>query len=172
MTFGYSRTTTLSEYCRFNDRSRECKNPQENVMKTTAVVVMMMLAATAKAQFAPERAYFAKASYSQSINTARTEQSYLSCLRTGNDGVIESALAHVAMMKLTVPWNESKATMEKVGDVARTATSPEIRYKAFLTKAVLEDPRMFLGIASSGCNTPDELFSLLASRLISQYAAR
>jgi hypothetical protein len=141
------------------------EDPQENVMKTAAVVVMVMLATTGKAQLTSERAYFAKGGDSRSINAAKTEQSYLSCLRTGNDGVIESALAHVAMIKLVIPWNESKATMEKVGEIARTATSPEIRYKAFLTKAVLEDPRMFSGIASSGCNTPDELFSLLASRL-------
>jgi hypothetical protein len=141
---------------------------KEDVMKKT-LVTLMMLAATAFAE-TKEHAYFGVSAAPTATNTVRAERGYLACLTTENDGVMESALAHVAMMKLT----GSDCTMleSRVAGVARTAASPEIRYKAFLTGKVLTNPDVFGSLAMGSYETPDELFGAIASRLGEYYAAR
>lgn len=141
-------------------------------MKTyAAVVAIMMLAATGSAQTTTAK-YFADESLYRSLNAARVEQGYLACLTMANDGVVESALAQIAMMKLMKVVDGSEAVRTRVAAIARTAASQELRYKAFLTKTVLEDPRMFDTIATTGYESADELFGAIASRMSECYAAR
>lgn len=135
-------------------------------MKTAAVVVALMMAGAVYAgESSTERSYFANAAMYQSVNTAKAERGYLGCLHSRHEGVTESALAHVAMMKLAVPQGEFKALKAGVTEVARKAANPELRYKAWLTASVLENPELFGGIARGEFNSADELFGALASRL-------
>ncbi len=136
-----------------------------------AVVAMMMLAAAVSAQTTNVK-YFADESLYGSLNVTRAERGYLTCLNIGNDGVVESALAQIAMMKLMKATDGSEAMRTKVAAIARTAASQELRYKAFLTKTVLEDPGMFDTIARTGYESADELFGAIASRMSEYYAAR
>jgi hypothetical protein len=130
----------------------------------------MILAATANAQTTNVK-YFADEALYNSPNALRAERSYVECLGSDNDGVIESALAHVTMMKLMNVMDDNEALRTKVAALARKASSAELRYKAFLTKSVLENPAMFRNLASTSYDGPDELFSAVASRLSECYAA-
>jgi hypothetical protein len=135
-------------------------------MKTATVVAMVILAGTMYAQEnTSERGYFANVSRYAQVSTVWAEQGYLGCLQSNNEGVMESALAHVAMMKLAVPAGEYKALKTKVAQIARTAATPEVRYKAFLTAKVLEQPEIFRSVAREGYGTADDFFAALASRL-------
>ena len=116
--------------------------------------------------------YFASPTSYSHANTAKAERGYMACIATANDGVVESALAHVAMMKLAIPENDYRLLKSRVAEVARTAASPETRYKAFLTGTVLENPDIFAGVARTGYESADELFGALASRLGAYYAAK
>ena len=140
-------------------------------MKTyTVLFALTILAATSYAR-SDEHGYFADPSGYRDASFARAERGYLACLATTNDGVIESALAHVAMMKLEVPDADYSLLESRVAGVARTAASPETRYKAFLTGMVLTSPDILKGFRT-GYDTADEFFGAIASRLGEYYAAR
>ena len=148
------------------------KRIEEDVMKTYTVLVALMTLAAASTARSNEPGYFSStASYSHT-NIAKAERGYMACLATANDGVVESALAHVAMMKLAMPDGDYRTLESRVAEVARTAASPETRYKAFLTEMVLKDAKIFEGVATSGYESADGLFGALASRLGEYYAAR
>lgn len=135
-------------------------------MKTAAVVAIVMIAATMSAQGAnPEQGYFANVARHNEISTINAGKRYLACLQSNNEGVVESALAHVAMMKLAVPGVKYDALKKKVSQIARNAATPELRYKAFLTANVLDQPEVFKSVIRESYSTPDELFATLASRL-------
>ena len=142
-------------------------------MKTAVMVTMMILAASVYAQDGTqEQGYFTNPAKYLGMPVAKAERSYLACLQSNNEGVVESALAQVAMMKLVLPTCESKALQEKVGQMSRKAANPEMRYKAFLTANVLEQPQVFSGIESGRYNSADELFDVVATRLSRFYAMR
>jgi hypothetical protein len=142
-------------------------------MKTTAAVVALMMAGAVYArEGTPERGYFANAARYQSVSTAKVERAYLGCLHSGHEGITESALAHVAMMKLAVPEARFKALKAGVIEVSRKAANPELRYKAWLTESVLEHPELFGGIIPGEYNSADELFGALASRLCTRSTTR
>ena len=103
-------------------------------MKSAVVVAIVMIAATMSAQGAnTEQGYFANVARHNDVSAINAGQRYLSCLQSNNEGVVESALAHVAMMKLAVPGGKYDALKTKVSQIARRAATPELRYKAFLT---------------------------------------
>ena len=135
-------------------------------MKSAVVVAIVMIAATMSAQGAnPGQGYFANVARHNEVSAINAGQRYLSCLQSNNEGVIESALAHVAMMKLVVPGGKYDALKTKVSQIARRAATAELRYKAFLTAKVLEQPEIFKSVVRESYSTPDELFATLASRL-------
>jgi hypothetical protein len=138
----------------------------EEVMKTAAAFVALMMAGAVYAgENTPEHGYFATTSRYQSVNTVKAERAYRTCLLSRHEGITESALAHVAMMKLAIPECEFKELKAGVREVARTAANPELRYKAWLITRVLEHPEIFSGITHGEYNSADELFGALASRL-------
>jgi len=139
-------------------------------MKTAAVVAMMVIALQANAQ-APEQPYFGASARYERLGTGGG-RIYLAALASENDGVVESALAHVAMMKLVRPDAGCPALREAVERTARTADTQELQYKAYLTLRVLDDPGLFKGLERGGYAAADEFFGAAASRLAMHYAAR
>lgn len=135
-------------------------------MKTAAALVAVMMAGAVYAgESTPERGYFANAARYQNVSTTKAERAYRACLLSRHEGVTESALAHVAMMKLVVPEGGFEELKGEVTRVARKAANPELRYKAWLTACVLEHPELFGGIPRGEYGSSDELFGALASRL-------
>jgi len=142
-------------------------------MRTYASILALVLI-TASTTLAGDKSvrYFSDAERYQHVNPVVLERDYISSLHSMNDGVVESALAHATMMKLVLPSRSNRALYERVIDIAKTATSPELRYKAFLSGMVLSNPEMFINTNIREFNSPDELFAALASRLSEYYAAR
>jgi hypothetical protein len=142
-------------------------------MKRYSAVVALVLMATFTMSAQDNKVrYFTSVDGYRDINSAKVERQYLVSLSTGNDGVLESALAHVAMMKLALPNERYQVLHERVTDIAKTASSPEIRYKAFLTAMTLDDPKIFGAMDLQQFKSPDELFAALASRLGQLYAVK
>jgi hypothetical protein len=175
LTFDYLPGATHTKDTRIiiqNNRQHPTTDSEpEDIMKTyAAVIATMVLAATASAQTTSVK-YFADETLYSSPNVLRAERGYVVCLGSENDGVIESALAHITMMRLMNAIDDNKTLQTKVAVLARTASSAELRYKAFLTKSVLENPAMFKNLATTSYDTPDELFGAVASRMSEYYAA-
>ncbi len=140
----------------------------EDVMKTAATVLTsLLIAATAVyAQVdATDPSVFADLKHYSNVNTTKATQNYLGCLRSSNEGVIESALAQVAMMKLAVPEGNFRDLEARVAEIARASSAPELRYKAYLVATVLAQPEIFKGSAYGEYGDTDGLFGALASRL-------
>ena len=93
------------------------------------------------------------------------EKKYAECLKSENDGVVESALAHVAMFKLMYPVKELAQLKREVDRIATRHSSNEIRYKAYVVASLFENPRLFAGEARTDYDSPDDLFAALSGQL-------
>jgi hypothetical protein len=140
-------------------------------MKTAAVIAIMLIGFQAEAQTA-EQAYFGNPARYENIGRAGAGRAYLAALASGNDGVVESALAHVAMMKLVCPDAGCPDVRETVERLTRTAGTQELQYKAYLTLGILDRPELFNGLERGRYGSADELFGAAASRLAVRYATR
>lgn len=130
------------------------------------IMPLLLFATTAKAQNnAPERPYFPDIVAIQKADYSTAEGSYASCLKSDNGGVVESALAHIAMLKLMYPVREFNILAKAVAALAASDASPEIRYKAYLVKSLLNDPKQFASEARTDYASPDALFGALAARM-------
>jgi hypothetical protein len=140
-----------------------------------AAVVMMILATTAYSQNSTsknEGTYFPSASKYQCMNLQKASAQYLAALSSENAGVVESALAHVAMMKVMLPTCNFEQLELKVNEMAVTAGSMETRYKAFLVKSVFDEPKMFNRIAYARYESADQWLGAIASRIGRAVATR
>jgi hypothetical protein len=95
----------------------------------------------------------------------RMEKNFVYSLSFTNDGIVESALALVTMMKLDLPADEFPRIMEKIDNLVVYGTTPVIRYKAYLAEAVFANPSMFKEEAAHRYSDPDTFFSALAGRI-------
>lgn len=129
-----------------------------------AVLVISTLSVAAFSQ-TNSSSYFSVPNSIRESNLSKAEKQYFSCLKSVNDGVVESALAHVAMLKLMNPDRDFASVAPVVDMVAGKNSSPEIRYKAYLVSNVLRNPELFSGDTRTDYESPDELFSVLASRM-------
>jgi hypothetical protein len=141
-------------------------------MKTFAVVLaggLLVAGATAhadeKADSAAVRPYFSDSASHAQADISRAIGKYKPCLECGNSGVIESALAHLAWMKIMRPEADLSAMRETLDQLSVAGTTPAIRYKAYMTFLVVDDPGMFAKIRSGTYNGSDELFAAIAKTL-------
>ncbi len=143
-------------------------------MKAAALVLGMMLAATSlNAQIIPsDRNYFADATQFGPNWIARAEKAYGDCLQSSNEGVVESALAHVAMMKLALPARGFSELESKVARLVKNAATPELRYKAYLALVALQHPEIFRNIGHQNYGGHDELYGVLANKLCNYSSVR
>jgi hypothetical protein len=81
-----------------------------------------------------------------------------------NNGIVESALAVVTMIKLDLPADEFPMIRDEIDYLAAHSTTPMIRYRACLAEAVFDNPAMFKEAAARQYSDPEELFSALADR--------
>lgn len=99
------------------------------------------------------------------IVTVKVVRNYQFCLRSENNGVVESALGQVAFMKLVNPDQPMEMLQEDITQLVLFGRTPRIRYRAYLAAQVIDNPGMFAGIAMPACTTCDELFDELAGEL-------
>jgi hypothetical protein len=146
---------------------------QEDCMNITMILAgaAVLLATVVQAQ-EQEREYFAAPAAYAGINQQAMMKGYVRALSSENDGVVESALAHIAMIKLNLPGGDYRAAEKRIGELARKAASVETRYKAFLVKAILDEPALFPDVTTACFYSADEFFAKVASRMNNALAKR
>jgi hypothetical protein len=93
------------------------------------------------------------------------EKRYMECLTCGNNGVVESALAHIALVKMYRPDAEIPALQARVRSLAVAGCTPVIRYKAQLVSLLFDYPSVFAGARVPGYSSSEEMFASLAQRM-------
>jgi hypothetical protein len=138
-------------------------------MRTLAAVTIAMMIASAAS--ASEHHYFSDSATYSCLGSTKAAESYLSALSSTNRGVVESALAHVAMIKLIMPDCEMRSVKASVTAIESNGVTEEVRYKAWIVRTLMDNPELFVGIAKSGYEEPDALFAALARTMAEYYAA-
>jgi len=141
-------------------------------MKTFGVLAIGVLAAASVAtgqtvrEDAPgARPYFASIARYAAVDLEELQENILANLGSENDGVVESALAHAAHLRLARPDIEMSEIREAVIALASEGPTATIRYRAHLVSQVCCEPARFddalMGTYASG----EEFFASLGSRL-------
>jgi|GEM_PF-3065912 len=139
-------------------------------MKTLAVLTLGMMMAPAAG--ASGHTYFPDSATFACVNATNAAGSYRSALASKNIGVVESALAHVAMIALTVPACDVTKIEEAVAAIERRGSTEEIRYKAWLVRQLMDNREMFAGGTRGDYDGPDALFAALTGRMALHYAIK
>ncbi len=133
-----------------------------------ASTIVMMIASAASAT---EKNYFSDSATYACLGATKAAKSYISALSSTNTGVVESALAHAAMITLTMPACDMTSVRGSVTAIETKGGTEEVRYKAWVVGTLMDNPKLFVGIAKAGYEEPDALFAALAGRMAEYYAA-
>jgi uncharacterized membrane protein len=134
-----------------------------------AVTIALMIASPSRAS---DRTYFSDSAKYASVGAMNAAGTYVAALSSTNSGVVESALAHVAMIRLTMPHCEMGSVRSTVATIERNGVTQELRYKAWVVGMLLDNSEVFAGSAHTGYEDPDALFAALAASLAEYYSAR
>jgi hypothetical protein len=94
------------------------------------------------------------------------DKNFAHSLSFTNDGIIESALAVVTMIKLDLPADEFPMIKNKIEYLADHCTKPMIRYRACLARAVFDNPAKFKKEAAYQYSDADAFFNALDNNTI------
>jgi hypothetical protein len=140
---------------------------KEDVMKNSTFITAALLAVavTAPAQSTADRPFFPPSARYQKADIRSLERSYVFALGSTNDGVVESAIAHVARIKLEVPSASMERVKAALGCLSVNGKTAGIRYRAYLAGLVFDDPKLFAQDAAKEFATSEEFFTALSGRL-------
>lgn len=133
-------------------------------MKTRKLVVVAMMLAGISAG-ASAQSCFSSTTVEGPALKAKIVQNYLACLASANEGTVESALAHIAALKLSNPRIDLSGFDDAVTRLSRKGSTPLIRYKAYLTGAVLDNVALFANESRKAYTEADEMLLAVSSRL-------
>jgi hypothetical protein len=137
---------------------------QEDAMKTRQLILAASLIfATAALSYAQTIQPVLK--NCSAAEKVRYDRNYASALRNANNGVVESALAIVTMMKLDLPSDNFPKIMNEVRYLITHGATPRIRYRACLAEEVFSNPAAFKVPATSTYHDYDAFFSALDESL-------
>ncbi len=136
-------------------------------MKATAMVAALVFMATPamQAQNAADERYFPDPAVYQTANIPAAIKAFYGCLVTDNEGVQESAMAHLAMLKLMVPAVNAEAITHRLEVLSTSAPTPGTRFKAYIASQVYRSPELFAKEKDATYRSGEELFNALAARL-------
>ncbi len=92
-------------------------------------------------------------------------KNYEAALNSSNDGVVESAIAHVTFMRIDLPKTDLKKIEATLTNLAEAGRTPVIRYKAYLASIVFESPSTFANALKTDAVESDQFFSVIASEV-------
>lgn len=127
-----------------------------------ACMAMMMGAANAQTPADDAGKY-------RSADLNKAEKNYVACLRSGNEGAMESALGQIARMQLSVTDVRFSALTKEVAKLTADDQPERIRYKAYLVENLCGNPALFAAEGAKKYNDTDEMFSAIATRLQETY---
>jgi len=132
-------------------------------MKTnTILIAALMLTASVYAQ---GQKYFSDFSSHQRADINKSVKCYLECLKSTNEGVVQSGLAHVGRLKLYFPEYRSDMLQKEIRSLSTGGATFNIRYRAYLLCSLFDNPALFAKESRQEFGDPDELFTALAGRL-------
>ena len=136
-----------------------------NVLSALVLAAVFGVSGRAQGNEADEEWLYASHERYVQANLERLEKAYLCAFECPLEGVAESALREVARIKIThLEW-ESEDLTEALGEISREGSTPAIRYKASLVKALFETPGLFALEEGKDFRTPSQLYLAVARRL-------
>ena len=139
-------------------------NLQEDVMnKKQMVLAVLMLGAITN--LSQSQTFFPVLKKFSEADKERIDKNYAVDLSMDHNGINESALAVVTMVKLDLPADEFSRIKDEIDRLETNGATPVIRYKAYLAKAVFTNPAMFKEEAARQYSDRDAFFSALAGRM-------
>ena len=145
---------------------------------TTAVMAALMMGAMVSPAYAqnaaaakPSEPYFSGIETHRRADIACACKNYLAGITSTNEGVVESAIAHVVRMKMYLPDRNFCDLQAAINRQAVAGATPSIRYKAYLAGLVLDNPAWFAAESAREYQNPTELFKALSNRLEKTLAA-
>ena len=118
-----------------------------------------------KIETAGDLAYFSSYAKHLTVDVAAMEKRYFSALNEDNDGVVESALAHITRLKLYVPCATCDELHQRIHSLAVAGRTPSVRLRAYLADQVLDSPELFVSEQKREYKDAEEMFSALSARL-------
>lgn len=142
-------------------------------MKISQVVTLGLVMCATSSAFAQsafegvlaEPAYFAQKASIESADLGKIARLYEWALESKNQGVVESALAHLAHIRIVAPEADLGDVETSMTSLVRHADSYSVRTKAGLALRVFAQPGAFRNLADRDFNSPDELFEAVAQRI-------
>ena len=139
-------------------------------MKAVTIVAATMVffaapAVQAQAQDTQPGHFF---SSHNSYNEAKVPQAikaFTQCLASENAGVQESAMAHLAMLKLVRPEIDNEIVVKQLEQLSMTAPLESTRYKAYIASQLFRTPASFASARNVEYEDGDEFFGALATQL-------
>ena len=112
-----------------------------------------------------ERPCISSTAHYATANLAQAKKNFLWTLQSDNDGVVESALAHVAQMRILVPNEDMRDIEVALAQLSNNGRTPVIRYKGYLATQVFASPALFARAAAVDYASGDDFFAAVALRL-------
>ena len=92
------------------------------------------------------------------------KKSYLDCLNSTNEGVVQSAIGIILQWRLINPQEDLSKLERKISDLALNGGSPEVRFKASLASLVMDNPAV-VNFDAASCEDCTELFDAITGSL-------
>jgi len=140
-------------------------------MKTFAMFAAGLLLASVPAlghcntQGMPQDApYLATISSHSDAYLQKAVNTYTVLLTSPYDGIVESAIAHLAYCRMSLRHIDMKEARQAIANLAESGRTPAIRYKAYLATIVFESPEVFAKGLNVESTDSDQFFMAIASR--------
>ncbi len=92
------------------------------------------------------------------------EANYGASLKSSNDGVVESAIAHCVEMRWAFPSAKLEDVRDGLGALATGGKTAAIRYKAYLAGLVYDSPSIFSSESGQEYALDEDLFAAVSVR--------
>jgi hypothetical protein len=112
-----------------------------------------------------EPPYFAEISSLSEDYLQKAVKNYALALTSANDGVVESSIAHLTFIRISLPQMDLKGIRATMVELAESGRTPVIRYKAYLATIVFESPVAFVRALNVESAESDQFFSSIASQV-------
>lgn len=95
----------------------------------------------------------------------KAAKGYGLALRSDVDGVIESSITYVTVLRIAIPDMDLSSIREEIEDLSVNGCTPVIRYKAYLATMVFQDPQQFKGAVGAVSPESNQFFSSVAEQV-------
>jgi hypothetical protein len=90
---------------------------------------------------------------------------YHVALNSANDGIVESAIANLAYIRIGLPQMDLGESRAAIAEIAESGRTPVARYKAYLATLVFENPESYVNALKTESTVSDRFFSGVAAEV-------